>query len=268
MAIIDNLVSYWKLDETAAGDAIDAHGSHDLTNSNATINQAGKIGRAYDFNGSTSRIYKADHADFDIASGLISINLWVYIDTESGDRPFICKDEYGASRGWYFRYRGDDNELQFYAWDGADKYILEPCTLSTSTWTMLTFTSDGTYYRFYKDGSLVGAARAKALGNTADTNELEIGRQNLPTDSWFDGLIDEVGLWMGKALSDAEITSLYNSGSGLAYPFTTGPDFTKMQINIGDAWKAGAGMQINIGDSWKEVAGAQINIGDAWKTIF
>lgn len=43
---------------------------------------------------------------------------------------------------------------------------------------------------------------------------------------------------------------------------------TNMQINIGDAWKAVAGIQINIGDSWKAVAGMQINIGDAWKAIF
>lgn len=42
----------------------------------------------------------------------------------------------------------------------------------------------------------------------------------------------------------------------------------KMQINIGDVWKAVAGIQINIGDTWKTVTSAKINIGDSWKTIF
>lgn len=49
---------------------------------------------------------------------------------------------------------------------------------------------------------------------------------------------------------------------------SSGPDFTKIQLQIGDAWKSGAGMQINIGDAWKQVAGMQVNIGDAWKTVF
>ena len=44
------------------------------------------------------------------------------------------------------------------------------------------------------------------IGNSADTF------------SAFDGVIDEVGLW-SKVLSATEITDLYNSGAGFAYPF-------------------------------------------------
>ena len=76
---------------------------------------------------------------------------------------------------------------------------------------------------------------------------------------------DERAIW-GRCLSDAEITSLYNSGAGLAYPFWDG---TRLQINIGDIWKLStAAPQINIGDAWKEVTGMKINIGDAWKDVF
>ena len=34
----------------------------------------------------------------------------------------------------------------------------------------------------------------------------------------FPGIIDEVGLWDGKALTATEVTELYNSGSGKQYP--------------------------------------------------
>ncbi len=78
--------------------------------------------------------------------------------------------------------------------------------------------------------------------------------------------MDEVGIWE-KQLSPAEVTELYNTGSGLSYPFGESSG-TNFQINIGDVWKTVAGMKINIGDVWKDVAGAQINIGDSWKTIF
>ena len=52
------------------------------------------------------------------------------------------------------------------------------------------------------------------------------------------------------------------------YSDISGATGTNTQINIGDVWKAIAGMQINIGDDWKAVAGAQVNIGDTWKEIF
>jgi len=67
------------------------------------------------------------------------------------------------------------------------------------------------------------------------------------------------------AVSELAVNYIHNINSVTT---STGPDFTKMQINIGDAWKAGAGMQVNIGDSWKQVAGMQVNIGDTWKTVF
>ena len=65
------------------------------------------------------------------------------------------------------------------------------------------------------------------------------------------GTLDEVAIW-NKELTAAEVSELYNSGNGLAYPFTTG---TNAQINIGDAWKAVIKIQQNIGDVWKDVFG-------------
>jgi len=80
----------------------------------------------------------------------------------------------------------------------------------------------------------------------------------------FDGLIDEVGIW-SRALNSTEVSELYNSGSGLAYPFTTG---TNCKINIGDTFKDVSEFKINIGDDWKAVTKVQQNIGDSWKTVF
>ena len=37
----------------------------------------------------------------------------------------------------------------------------------------------------------------------------------------MDGLIDEVGFWK-RTLTSGERTQLYNSGNGLAYPFSSG----------------------------------------------
>lgn len=76
--------------------------------------------------------------------------------------------------------------------------------------------------------------------------------------------------WLGQA---------YGPLGGLAYDTTyltnivsiessTGPDYTKVQVNIGDVWKSASNVQINIGDAWKTVTKMEINIGDTWKTVF
>ena len=36
--------------------------------------------------------------------------------------------------------------------------------------------------------------------------------------AYFDGLVDECGIW-SRALTTDEVTSLYNSGNGFTYPF-------------------------------------------------
>src|SRR5262249_31508245 len=40
-----------------------------------------------------------------------------------------------------------------------------------------------------------------------------------PYTHYFNGAIDEIGVW-NRALTSTEITNLYNSGAGLAYPLT------------------------------------------------
>ena len=60
MALIDNLVSYYKLDENAANTTVaDAHGSNTGTASTNTADlytATGKINSSFNFNGSTEYI--------------------------------------------------------------------------------------------------------------------------------------------------------------------------------------------------------------------
>ena len=136
-------------------------------------------------------------------------------------------------------------------------------TPNTDQFDMVTWTYNATTNEIllYINGSEVADSTVTYTGTAGTTFSLF---QNSVGSYQHTGSLDEVGVWT-KTLNSSEITSLYNSGSGLAYPFSQSINF---QLNIGDVWKEVTGMQINIGDSWKQVAGAQINIGDSWKTIF
>jgi len=68
------------------------------------------------------------------------------------------------------------------------------------------------------DGTALTAAHT--TGCQDGTNNFLIGAIHGGGD-YMDGLVDEVGIW-NKVLTSGEITDLYNSGSGLAYPFGEG----------------------------------------------
>jgi hypothetical protein len=76
MALIDNLVSYYKLDETSGTTVEDAYGSNDGTNDGATVNVAGKINTAYDFDGDND--YVDTNVEPVISSGGddFSVSMW------------------------------------------------------------------------------------------------------------------------------------------------------------------------------------------------
>ena len=82
MALIDNLVSYWKMDETGTGNAEDSHGSNTFTNVGPFTYATGKINNGADFgvNNTTKELTRAD--DMGIDGGALTMNIWVKLQTE------------------------------------------------------------------------------------------------------------------------------------------------------------------------------------------
>lgn len=69
-------------------------------------------------------------------------------------------------------------------------------------------------YYIYLNGGAVAQA-AITVNYVANNNSIRLG--NL-INGYYGGIIDEVGIWDGKALTSTEVTELYNSGSGKQYP--------------------------------------------------
>jgi len=230
MALIDDCTNYYKLDESS-GDAIDAQGSNDGTVTNCDYSQTGKINTAYGFDGTA---YISLPITLDTT---ISISMWINLDTLNDDGYLYDLRASGGAGYAYF----DHNTNNIVVSDGT-VYVDTVATQAITT----------------------GFHHVVVKGIAADINAAaRIGSRQDGTP-FFKGDIDEIGFF-DTTLSTGQIEELYNSGAGLAYPFSTG---TNTQINIGDSWKDIEGVKINIGDTWKDVAGMQINIGDTWKTVF
>lgn len=88
-------------------------------------------------------------------------------------------------------------------------------TLSAGTFYHLAYVRSGTGWTLYLNGSseLTGTV-------TTETGNNAIFYTGVGFNNYFDGVIDEVGTW-SRALSSGEVSALYNSGNGAAYPYFT-----------------------------------------------
>jgi len=112
----------------------------------------------------------------------------------------------------------------------------------------------------YDGAAQIGADKNCAGGNGAYAN------------NW-------TGSWGGLSLTEANLTDLrvrVDSDDGgpcflseveVELTYTPAPS-DRLNINIGDDFKALDEMQINIGDVWKDITEVKINIGDVWKDVF
>lgn len=226
MALIDNLVSYWKLDE-ASGTRADSHGSNNLTDNNTVTSTTGKIGNAALFNAvdaDNEYLSKSSPSSIPTGSGDRTIAGWINFSALRGT------DSYQTIFSSGVQSVGND-EFTFVVWENGsgneylavDRYGARQSSndivASTSTWYHVAVVMSSSNLTFYLNGSAHGTATGGTY-NTVATSTLQIGKRFADTGSDFRGYIEELGVW-SKALTSDEITDLYNSGSGLAYPFST-----------------------------------------------
>ncbi len=224
MALTDNLVSYWNLDESS-GNAIDAHDSNDGTVTGATQGASGLINDAYSFGGAGDYIAIGNPANLQLTSAM-SVSLWC--NTSSNTRSIITK---GLSRGnaderdWDIF--GNGTNLIFVISNGSTYFVNAAAAWPdmSSGFHHIVCTWSGSAAAVYVDGSPF-ATDATGSGTPTTANILYLGGKHSSQPYEFLGTLDEVGIW-SRELTSGEVTSLYNSGAGLAYPFSAG---TKIPI--------------------------------------
>ena len=225
MAIIDNLLAYYKLDENAANTTVaDAHSTNtgtSSTNTNNLYNASGKINSAFDFLASSSE--RVGMGDVLYINYPLSVNCWFKVPTPSTRQVFVGKNSSVLNeRRYMFDMISSKIHGICHRATGTPE-VIGDTTILANTWYMTTFTvaSNGTMSIY-----LNGSSDATPVANTAAV--LDVAEQPLTIGvgdygtfyGYVTGLVDEVGIW-DKELTAAEVLELYNSGAGLAYPFPT-----------------------------------------------
>lgn len=243
-----DLIAHWKLNDSATDAVVaDALGNYDgaLTDgdSNYTSDHsvAGKVGNAFDFDGTDDKVKIDDAAAFSFGDAAddspFSISAWINMD----DATFFIilnKDDAVGTSEWRFDTDGSDKLRIMLFDDDNNNYIARlyntALTAQQGSWLHVVATYDATEaatgLSLYINGNPVDDITDNAGSYTAmhsDNSDVYIG-YNFRSELYSNGKIDNVMLF-NKELSQAEVTVLYKAGNGIeelntVYPYAVSDD--------------------------------------------
>lgn len=215
-SLLTGLVGYWKLDESS-GTAADSEGSNTGTvTGTVTQGATGKIGTAYTFiGGGSSYLNCGTDASLRITSAG-SISAWIYQTSSGPYSTVVGNDDFDTDRHGYNFFVRADGTVSLELASASAAQSINGGTITNNAWHHIVATWDGSNVHIYIDG-VDGGAVSQTVTPTQNTSSFRIANASVGTYD-FTGTIDEVGVW-SRALTSGEVTSLYNSGSGKAYPF-------------------------------------------------
>src|SRR3989338_2464400 len=216
MSLIDNIVYYYKFDESS-GNASDSVSSNTLTNTNTVGYGTGIINNGADGGATnTSKYFTSSTMAVNLSTGACTINFWMKPTASKNTQMVFLMDgnlefRVGTRTSdlmWFTRYNGVSAQYREISVNYDD-----------GSWRMVTATFDGSTVKAYINGTQSGTDLSVTGSGSPGAGSIKVGGYPAFGDEYFTRLIDEVGIWE-RALSATEITELYNSGAGIQYPFT------------------------------------------------
>jgi hypothetical protein len=225
------LISHWKLEETS-GTRVDQSNNHnDLTDNNTVTYGAGILGNAASFakaNVESLSITDASQTGLDLTSDC-TFSVWLKFATlpTGGSQYFIfCKDALTPQRsfGCLVGDNSGSQVLQYYNSSGGDNGTTTSnrssnnMSLSIGTWYhfVWVYTASAGTVDFYKDGSSIGQGTSLNTSQFNSNATFFVGVGYTGSSFPYDGMMDEITIW-SRALTPAEVNTLYNSGTPLEW---------------------------------------------------
>ncbi len=182
---------------------------------------AGKIGQAFNFDGINDIVALADNS-LNLTSDF-SISMWANWGRNNTSQILMSNFTINPNtRGWFIEHAAGQLRFRgFNSTGGNAFYIQYGYTPPLNTWVHYTFVHKNNDNQMYINGvQVLGDTSSSTHAAYESTNWPMIGanRYNPTTyQEFFQGKLDGVSVW-NKALTQADVTDLYNSGTGKQYP--------------------------------------------------
>ena len=212
-----NLVSRWKLNDNAANTNVnDDVGSNDGTllggdyTQDITVAGPTDTTPGFAFNGIDDAISVGDLTD---GWNQLTVSAWFNSNVEGDQNAIVSEYQTAGDRNFQITIRDTDEIAYIICSSDNTCSIITTVNspISTNTWYHASLTYDGTTAIAYLNGEVVGTDTVASGALDTTSQPFQIGRRG--TVQYFDGSIDEVRVY-NRALTQAEITALYNSGDG------------------------------------------------------
>jgi hypothetical protein len=226
MALTDNLIAFWGLEE-ASGTRNDAHGSNHLIDNNTVGSATGRVGTCANFDRFTDEhLSIVDNAALSTGDIDFTICAWVKLDTKTGSEVIVAKDDFGTSNREYLLF-WDSSTDRFYfrvSPDGGSGSLGTVIANSfgapaSGSWNFVRAWHDASANTIniqVNDGTIDSVSHTTGVFNSAAAFTVGCHLNSGSTTNHFDGMLDQIGFWK-RVLTGAESTKLYNGGGGLAY---------------------------------------------------
>ena len=203
------MVSWWRGEYSAT----DGVGTNHGTLINGTTFASGRVGQAFSFDGVDDYI-TVPHSP-NLHPSDITVDAWIKVKPTAEYQLVIDKGHgNGNASGWVLQIR-PEGVIDF-CYGNGDPSWNGTCATSASiltddAWHHVAGTLDGITIRIYIDGVLEGSPPYPGTPQTND-QDIYIGTAWWGEPRFFNGLIDEVGIF-NRALTADEIAAVYYAGS-------------------------------------------------------
>lgn len=263
MAYIDNLVAYYKCDETS-GDFLDAHASLTFTDHNGTGSATGVLNTARDFEKDSSQYAsRADDANFSCADIDFDWSGWFKLESKSANMFIVGKSadvSSDATIAQLLSYNLASDRFRFTVGNGSTSQAVLANNFgspSTGVWCFIRWWHDSvanTVNIQVNNGT--ADSQSYSGGSYDDTGHIAFGTSysgGSPFGLYYDGLMDEVSFFK-RIRTGADMTYAYGGGTPPAYPFG-GPENLKTLNGLAKASiKTTNGLAIANVKTWNGVA--------------
>jgi YD repeat-containing protein len=229
IGVFDGCTAYWKCDE-ATGKFLDSVGDFNLSSSSPAMlgRRTGKIGTyAYEKNlvGSGNSPYGYDTKPADFTAATLSLAGWIRIGTlptsGSANAVMFLQTTDGSTALRTITLVHDATDDNFYIQtkheNNGTTATVKASTfgaISAATWYHVAIVWDGTSVDLAINATTDSDSAQESTSGCLAINEIGLGYNADVAEAFA---FDEWGIW-DRALSSAEITSLYKSGDGRSHP--------------------------------------------------